>query len=49
MGKAKKNLDALKNDLKEIKKDEMKNIVGGREKKKTWKRWLNMCGNILPQ
>jgi len=49
MGKSKKRLDDLKKDLKELKKEEMKNIVGGRDKKNRWKRWLNICGNILPQ
>ena len=49
MGKSKKSIDELKKDLREIKKDEMKNIMGGSEKKNKWKRWLNICGNILPQ
>ena len=49
MGKSKKSLDSLKKDLREIKKDEMKGIVGGRDKKSKWKRWLGICGNILPQ
>ncbi|MBK7408757.1 MAG: bacteriocin [Saprospirales bacterium] len=50
MGKSKKkDLEDLKKDLKELKKEEMKNIVGGRDKKNRWKRWLNICGNILPQ
>ena len=50
MGKSKKkSLDELKRDLRQIKRDEMQNIVGGREKKKKWKRFLSICGNILPQ
>lgn len=49
MGKSKKRLDDLKKDLRELKKEEMKNMVGGRDKKNRWKRWLNICGNILPQ
>jgi hypothetical protein len=49
MGKRKKSLDELRKDLRELKKDEMKNIVGGQEKKRKWKRWLNICGSILPQ
>ena len=49
MGKSKKQLDDLKKDLKELKKEEMKNMVGGRDTKNKWKRWLNICGNILPQ
>lgn len=49
MGKTKKDLDDLKKDLKELKKEDMKSIVGGKEKKRKWKRWMNMCGDILPQ
>lgn len=50
MGKSKKkSFDELKKNLREIKKDEMKSIIGGKEKKSKWKRWLNICGNILPQ
>ncbi len=46
MGKAKKNLDDLKKDLKALKKTEMKKIVGGKKKKR---KWNNGCGGILPQ
>ena len=46
MGKAKKNLDDLKKELKAIKKIELKKIIGGKKKKK---KWNNGCGGILPQ
>lgn len=46
MGKAKKNLDDLKKDLKEVKKSDMKNIIGGKKKKR---KWTFGCGGILPQ
>ena len=45
MGKAKKNLDDLKKDLKALKKNDMKKIIGGKKKNK----WNNGCGGILPQ
>jgi hypothetical protein len=48
MGKPKddkKNLDDLKKDLKTVKKDDMKNIRGG----KGGKNWNNGCGGIIPQ
>lgn len=47
MGKAKKNLDELKKDLKEVKKTDLKKIIGGKKDKKKW--WTNGCGGILPQ
>ncbi len=46
MGKAKKNLDDLKKDLKELKKADMQKITGGKKKKK---KWGFGCGGILPQ
>ena len=47
MGKSKKNLDKLKKDIKTIKKDDMKKIVGGKKGKND--KWKNGCGGILPQ
>ncbi|MCB0705302.1 MAG: hypothetical protein KDC34_08335 [Saprospiraceae bacterium] len=49
MGKSKSNLKDLKKDVRPIRKEEMKKIIGGREKGSKWKRFLNICGNILPQ
>jgi hypothetical protein len=49
MGKSKKDLDDLKKDLKALKKEDMKSIIGGKDKKRKWKRWMNLCGDILPQ
>lgn len=48
MGKSKKNLDQLKNDLKTLKKVDMNKIVGGKNDNKK-KKWNNSCGGILPQ
>ena len=46
MGKAKKNLDDLKKEFKELKKGDLKKIIGGKKKKK---KFNNGCGGILPQ
>jgi bacteriocin-like protein len=43
--KPKKDLEALKKSLKILNKEEMKKIIGGKNKKK----WNNSCGGILPQ
>ncbi len=47
MGRSKKNLDDIKKDIKSIKKEDMKKIVGGKKGKK--KNWNNGCGGIVPQ
>lgn len=47
MGKDKKNLNDVKKDIKTIKKEDMKKIVGG--KKDRDNKWNNGCGGILPQ
>ena len=47
MGKSKKNLEDLKKDLKTIKKDDQKKIVGGKNKNK-WNNG-NGCSGIVPQ
>lgn len=49
MGKSDKKLDEVKKNLKQIKKEDMKKIVGGKDEAKGWKRWISICGNILPQ
>jgi hypothetical protein len=46
MGKSKKNLDDIKKDIKTIKKDDQKKLIGGKGKNKNWN---NGCGGIVPQ
>jgi hypothetical protein len=46
MGRSKKNLDDIKKEIKSIKKEDMKKIVGGKGKKKNWNKG---CGGIVPQ
>lgn len=47
MGRSKKNLDDIKKEIKSIKKEDMKKIVGGKKGKK--KSWNKGCGGIVPQ
>lgn len=51
MGKNKKSFDNLSNNnnVKEIEKDEMKNILGGRKEATKAKKWLHFFSNIMPQ
>ena len=47
MGKPKKKIDKLQKDVKPLKKEDMKKIVGGKKGKND--KWKNGCGGILPQ
>jgi hypothetical protein len=48
MGKSKKSLEYLKKDLKTLRKNDMKKIVGGKNDKNK-KKFNNGCGGIVPQ
>lgn len=48
MGKSKKSLEDLKKDLKTLRKNDMKKIVGGKNDKNK-KKFNNGCGGIVPQ
>lgn len=49
MGKSKKSLEDLKNDLKTLKDKDMDKIIGGKKGKKDDKKGGSGCGGIVPQ